>query len=69
MSKIFQGSHCKISINQEDCIGCEACVNNCPVEVYEMIDGKSHATNIDNCCSTLSCVAVCPVSAIQVEQL
>ena len=68
MSKVFKGQHVKITINQDDCIGCEACVSNCPVEVYEMIDGKSHATNVDSCCSTLSCVAVCPVGAIQVEQ-
>ena len=67
MSKEFIGSSYKIIINQDDCIGCEACVNNCPAEVFEMIDDKSYATNVASCCSTLSCVAVCPVGAIDVQ--
>ena len=69
MSKIFKGSNYQITIDHDSCIGCEACADNCPLDVFEMIDSKSHATNVDNCCSTLTCVAVCPVSAIQVETL
>ena len=69
MSKEFIGESYKITINQDDCIGCEACANNCPLQVFEIIDGKSHATNVDSCCSTLSCVAICPVSCIQVESV
>ncbi|BFU23400.1 4Fe-4S ferredoxin iron-sulfur binding domain containing protein [Entamoeba histolytica HM-3:IMSS] len=69
MSKVFTSKTVKITINQDDCIGCEACVQNCPVQVYEMIDGKSNATNVDSCCKTLSCVSVCPVSAITVDDI
>ena len=69
MSKEFIGSNYKITINQDDCIGCEACMNNCPLDVFEMIDGKSHATNVDNCCSTLACTSACPVGCIQVEDI
>ena len=69
MSKEFKGINYKITINHDDCIGCGACTSDCPLNVFELIDGKSHATRVDDCCSTLACTAVCPVNCITVEEL
>jgi len=30
-----------VNVDEEKCAGCEECVDVCPVEVFEMQDGKS----------------------------
>ena len=54
----------------ENCIKCKYtdCVDVCPVEVYEIKDGKSEAVNAEECLGCESCVEVCEVSAITVEE-
>ncbi len=54
-------------IDADKCVGCGECVDVCPVEVYEMCDGKSVPVNGPECIGCQSCVGVCPVSAICVE--
>ena len=34
-------------VDQEKCVGCEECVDVCPVEVFEMNDGKSDPVNAE----------------------
>ncbi|OGQ97280.1 MAG: ferredoxin [Deltaproteobacteria bacterium RIFOXYD12_FULL_57_12] len=51
-------------VDQEPCIGCEACAGLCP-EVFEMRDKKSWVIGPDRC-STCDCeeaVESCPVGA------
>ena len=48
--------------------GCEECVDVCPVEVFEMIDGKSSPVNADECLGCESCIEVCEPGAITVEE-
>jgi len=47
-----------VNVDEEKCAGCEECVDVCPVEVFEMQDGKSVPVN-----------AVCEEGAITVEEI
>jgi NAD-dependent dihydropyrimidine dehydrogenase PreA subunit len=56
---------CSISIDHELCNGDGECVEVCPTEVYEIVDGKSTAANIDECIECCACVEACPTDAIE----
>ena len=54
-----------ISINQDVCTRCGACVEMCSVtHVFEVVEGEVHAPNPRRCWECGQCVAVCPVDAI-----
>jgi NAD-dependent dihydropyrimidine dehydrogenase PreA subunit len=55
-------------VDHEKCVGCEECVDVCPVEVFEMQDEKSVAAKPDECLGCESCVEVCKEEAITVEE-
>ena len=57
-----------VVVDQEKCTGCEECVDVCPVEVFELQDGKSQPVNEDECLGCESCVEVCEEAAITVEE-
>lgn len=50
---------------EDACIGCEACVSSCPVEVISMNDGKAVVN--DGCIDCAACVGECPVDAIEMQ--
>ena len=50
----------------EECIGCGACVDACPVGAIAMGDGKAEI-NADPCIDCGSCAATCPVEAPKAE--
>ncbi len=54
----------EIQIDHDKCEGCEQCVQVCPVGVFEMVEGKSTAPNIDQCIQCCACVNACPTNAI-----
>jgi NAD-dependent dihydropyrimidine dehydrogenase PreA subunit len=56
------------TVEEEKCVGCEECVDVCPVEVFEMQDGKSVPVNAEECLGCESCVEVCSEGAITVEE-
>ena len=58
-----------VTVNEEKCVGCEECVDVCPVEVFEMVDEKSKPVDVDECLGCESCVEVCEEDAITVEEL
>ena len=58
----------KIEVDKDKCIGCEECVNICPVDVYEMKDEKSVSVNAEECIGCESCVEVCEQEAITVTE-
>lgn len=58
----------KIIVDIDKCVGDGECVDVCPVEVYELKDGKAVATNMDECLGCESCVEVCEQDAIIVEE-
>jgi NAD-dependent dihydropyrimidine dehydrogenase PreA subunit len=53
-----------VEIDLDLCIGAAECVNICPAEVYELIDGKVIAEKIDECTDCGACEGVCPTNAI-----
>lgn len=53
----------KAVVDQEACIGCEACVSVCPTVAISMVDGKA-TVDADTCVECGACVSTCPVSAI-----
>jgi len=56
---------CTISVDYDLCNGDAECVEVCPTEVYELVDGKSTAPNIDECIECCACVEACPTDAIE----
>ena len=57
------------TVDADKCEGCEECVEVCPVDVYEMVDGKSEPVNAEECLGCESCVEVCDQEAITVTEV
>jgi NAD-dependent dihydropyrimidine dehydrogenase PreA subunit len=57
-----------VEVDNEKCIGCEECVDICPVDVYEMQNEKSVPVNAEECIGCESCVEVCAQGAITVTE-
>ena len=55
-------------VDEAKCVGCEECVDVCPVEVFEMEDDKSVAVNAEDCMGCESCVEVWEEDAIVIEE-
>ncbi len=53
-----------VEVDLDLCIGAEACVEICPVNVYELVEGKVVAENIGECTECTQCQGVCPTNAI-----
>lgn len=53
----------------EKCIGCGACVTDCPVGVLALADGRPavRADKADRCMNCRHCLAVCPVGALTLD--
>ncbi len=57
-----------VNIDADKCTGCGECVDICPVEVYEMVDGKSDPVKAEDCLGCESCIEVCEFDAVTVEE-
>lgn len=61
----------KILIDEDECIGCEACVEICP-DVFEMAEDEEKAVVIEDADAGEECVdeaiASCPASCISREE-
>ena len=55
-------------VDESKCSGCEECVEVCPVDVFEIVDGKSSPVNSEECLGCESCIEVCEDDAIVVEE-
>lgn len=53
-------------VNQDKCIGCTLCKQDCIVNDIEMVDGKSFIKN-ETCIKCGHCIAICPVKAISCD--
>jgi NAD-dependent dihydropyrimidine dehydrogenase PreA subunit len=58
-----------VTVNAEKCEGCEECVNNCPVSVFEMKDGKADPVHADLCEGCETCVSVCSTGAVTLSEM
>ena len=52
-----------IDINQDICVACELCEDNCPVEAIKVVDGEIILNN-DKCIRCKECTSRCPVGAL-----
>jgi len=57
----------KVIIDKDKCTGCGACANICPMDVFEIKDGKSTAVNENDCISCRACEVQCPADAITIK--
>lgn len=55
-----------VEIQKELCIGCGACVNDCPGGALKLEEGKANA--VRRCIQCGHCVAVCPVKAVSIPE-
>ena len=55
-------------VDVKRCVGCGECIDVCPVNVYELQDGKSVSINEQECVGCDSCAEVCPEDAITVNE-
>lgn len=56
----------EIKIDLEKCDGDGTCVDVCPVEVFEIRDGKAVVINLDECLACMACEVQCPSAAIEI---
>ncbi len=53
-------------VREEDCIGCETCVERCQMEAISMVDGTARVAQ-ERCIGCGVCVPTCPEDAIALE--
>lgn len=53
-----------VEIDLDLCVGSAECVDICPTEVFELVDGKVIAENISECIDCMACEGICPTHAI-----
>lgn len=64
--KKYEGnSGITIEIDEDRCIKSGECINVCPTNVFELVEGKSHAIHADECIECCACVDACPTKAIK----
>lgn len=52
------------SINDDRCIGCEACIDVCPTDVLDLIDHKVRVSRFSDCVQCEQCATSCPTMAL-----
>jgi len=65
MKKVFEEGNIKITIDYDKCIGASECVTACPVNIFELENGKAVAKNLSECIECCACVNACPKGAIE----
>lgn len=63
--KKYEGNNMTIEIDEDKCTGDGECVSACPVNVFELVEGKAHVININDCTECCACIDACPVDAIK----
>ncbi len=54
-----------VSIDRDTCIGCNKCVNLCPMKILKLDESKKViVTNEKICDAAYGCIRICPVGAI-----
>ncbi len=56
-----------VKVNSDDCVGCETCEPECPVEAIAMNADKA-LIDQSKCTQCKTCVETCPVEAIKGQE-
>ena len=62
--KRYESGDAWVEIDRELCVASGDCVDTCPADVYEIVEGKVQADNIGECIECAACDGVCPTDAI-----
>ncbi len=57
----------KAVVDQATCTGCGICIDACPHQALEMVDGLAKLTKPELCDGIGECVDACPVQAITLQ--
>ena len=57
-----------VNVDKEQCSGCGECVEDCPGEVYELINNKAVVVNPEECHGCHTCEELCDSEAITVNE-
>lgn len=60
----YEADGITIEISHGSCVGCGECRDNCPADVFEMVESKATAPNVAECTECCLCVGACIVKAI-----
>ncbi len=52
------------AINDDRCVGCDACVAVCPTNVLDLINNKSRVLRFEDCIQCEQCMWACPTEAL-----
>ncbi len=63
------GTKAKAYVNQENCDGCGACVTVCPIDCWEVTEGKPIFSGQEKCMLCYFCETECPNSVIKLEKV
>jgi ferredoxin len=58
----------RLTVSEEDCVGCEACVERCPMDALEMPDDVVRM-DPKRCIGCGVCNSVCPEGALTMERI
>ena len=58
-----------VQVDALKCKACESCVEVCPVEVYEIMNGVAEPVNAEECLGCESCIEVCEHDAITIAEI
>lgn len=56
-----------VEISKKLCIGCGLCVNTCPVDALDLVEGYA-VVDVEKCIDCGACVTVCPTKAIALDE-
>lgn len=56
-----------VTVDLEKCDGDAVCIDICPMNVYDLENGKAAPNRADECIMCMACVNACPNQAITVE--
>ena len=56
----------QVKIDRKKCTNCMECIEVCPQEVFELVDGAPSHVHAEKCIECDLCMNICPEDAISV---